>query len=819
MVAGLTVASGGRGAERIGDLLALQGRCKRDPEGYENELLLQLRHFDACLSIFLLQPMTAGSNNSAASDPAAAKELADMAMFLAHMTPLYPQHLGKFPMQLLQLLKSHGATIQPTLRRQLTQALVLLRNRKMISLIDALPVFMDLQLGGDRALRKLSYSHVVQDIRRLNIKNKNDPVNKPLQNILFNSLQDEDENKSKRALAVLAELNRRKVWVDERTSNAICNACFHKSSRIMISALRYLLGYDQAVEEEDEDESSDDEDDGKKPGIPAVSKEEIYKAHKKGTNSSKKKKQAKLERVMRSLAKQQRNKSREMDHGSHAPLQHVHDPQNFAEKLFRRLQGCTERFEIKLMMMQVISRAVGLHKLILLNFYPYLQRYIQPHQRDVTQLLAAAVQSCHDDVPPDAVESMIRQLVNQFVHDRARPEVMAVGLNVVREICMRIPLIMTKELLTDLALYKKSREKAVSAAARSIISVYRQVFPALLDKKDRGRGADLAVKPKAFGEKVVAEGISGIELLADGESGNDDDEDNEDDEENNDDQASDDEPVESGEEEGSDVGEDEEMDHDVEAGDSDDAGSSGMEGLEDDSDMEEEEEEEEDDDDELEKSSKGLRKRKMDCEANQTQEGDAPPVSSQKRQKIKSSEAEEPASTSQSLRQLKKMYASKVEQKAAIEVVSRDGDGILSNEDFQRIRELQAKRAAKAAMAEHGLSKAGKFRQEIAVKLDKHGNLNEKRVNPAHLEARIRKRQEKEERQASVRAGREDRPLFGARTAMKQKKTGGTSNKQKEKSKGMPLAAKRAIIKRTNNRKKMGRRTAEKQFRGKKAWK
>jgi hypothetical protein len=29
------------------------------------------------------------------------------------------------------------------------------------------------------------------------------------------------------------------------------------------------------------------------------------------------------------------------------------------------------------MMMQVISRAVGLHKLILLNFYPYIQRYIQ----------------------------------------------------------------------------------------------------------------------------------------------------------------------------------------------------------------------------------------------------------------------------------------------------------------------------------------------------------------------------------------------------------------------------------------------------------
>lgn len=50
---------------------------------------------------------------------------------------------------------------------------------------------------------------------------------------------------------------------------------------IMISALRYLLGYDQAVEEEDEDDlSSDDEDDASKPGGgAAVSKEAVYKVN------------------------------------------------------------------------------------------------------------------------------------------------------------------------------------------------------------------------------------------------------------------------------------------------------------------------------------------------------------------------------------------------------------------------------------------------------------------------------------------------------------------------------------------------------------
>lgn len=52
----------------------------------------------------------------------------------------------------------------------------------------------------------------------------------------------------------------------------------------------------------------------------------------------------------------------------------------------------------------------------------------------------------------------------------------AIFVGVLNEFEMFLALqIMTPELLTDLALYKKNREKAVAAAARSIISVYRQV--------------------------------------------------------------------------------------------------------------------------------------------------------------------------------------------------------------------------------------------------------------------------------------------------------------------------------------------------------
>lgn len=57
------------------------------------------------------------------------------------------------------------------------------------------------------------------------------------------------------------------------------------------------------------------------------------------------------------------------------------------------------------------------------------------------------VQAVHDEVPPDALSPLLRQLVDQFVHDRARPEVMSLGLKTVRSLCERAPLVMTPELL------------------------------------------------------------------------------------------------------------------------------------------------------------------------------------------------------------------------------------------------------------------------------------------------------------------------------------------------------------------------------------
>jgi len=233
---------------------------------------------------------------------------------------------------------------------------------------------------------------------------------------------------------------------------------------------------------------------------------------KKGTKSSKRKKQAKIKRVMATVKKHARREAATVNEGF-AALHLLHDPQNFAEKLFARLQRSKESWEVRLAMMQVISRVIGVHKLLVLNFYPFLQKYIAPHQRDVTLVLAALVQATHDLVPPDTLQPVMRQLVDQFVHDKSRPEAMTVGLKTVRELCLRCPLIMGSELLQDLAEYKKFRDKEVASAARGIIGLFRELNPALLAKKDRGRGADLDAVPLAYGVQQVAERIDGAELL------------------------------------------------------------------------------------------------------------------------------------------------------------------------------------------------------------------------------------------------------------------------------------------------------------------
>ncbi|KAL0045199.1 hypothetical protein WJX82_000420 [Trebouxia sp. C0006] len=478
-------------------LLALQGCIKRDPEGHADDFALQWRHYKACLDIFNLKP----SKDS--------KEFADLVTFIAQVCTCYPEQTTGFAQEVMDLLDRHYAVLNSALRQSLVKSLILLRNRGHLKSAEVLPLFFRLFRCQDKGLRDLLFKHIVADIKTANQKHRNEQLNRTIQNFLYSLLATDNDVAAKKSLAVLTELWRRHVWRDARTVNVIASAVFNSNSRIMVAALKFFLGQDEAAD----NESDDDDDDDFKAVQP--SKAEVYKANSKGTKSSKKKKQAKLKRVMATVKKQAK-KENANPHDSFAAVQLLNDPQSFAEKLFTQLnvRYKKETWETRLAMITVTARVIGVHKLLMdEKYYASYLNLVQPRQRDVTHVLAALIMACHDLVPPDWLQPVMRHLCNQFVHDRARPEEITVGLKTVREICMRMPLIMSEEVLLDLTAYKKYKEKAVASAARSLITLFREIAPYMLEKKDRGRGADLEARPMEYGAGTVRDRVEGAELL------------------------------------------------------------------------------------------------------------------------------------------------------------------------------------------------------------------------------------------------------------------------------------------------------------------
>merc|ERR1712048_802449 len=110
---------------------------------------------------------------------------------------------------------------------------------------------------------------------------------------------------------------------------------------------------------------------------------------------------------------------------------------------------------------------------------------------------------------------MMMTIANNFVSERNSSEVMAVGLNAIREICSRAPLAMSSDLLQDLVQYKTTKNKTVMMAARSLMHLFRDVDPTLLHKKDRGepseRGGD--GNAKEFAALKADSFVPGAEIL------------------------------------------------------------------------------------------------------------------------------------------------------------------------------------------------------------------------------------------------------------------------------------------------------------------
>ena len=486
------------------DLASLQHKIRNDPPSYREDFVSQYSQYASLLELFLQSPTT--------TDDTGIVRLRDIIDFVAHVADCYPDLTVEFPKDLFRLLELHHASLNSELRDKIVGSLVLLRKKGGITSLTLIHVFWPLLISSSsKTLRELLFEKIVSDLRNSNSKTKNHKLNREVQTICYNLIaSDPTSKKCLWAVKLTREMWKKQIWVDAKAVGIMEMAALSQEGKVVTAAVRFFLGADQEREEAAEEEAQEE--------LPV----DVGKLrHQTGINKKSGKRNKELKYAIHK-AKRQAKRANAPQTLNFSALHLLYDPQGFAEKLFQQhLQPAHPKVRLnllhKLLVLQLVSRLVGMHKLTLVPLYSYFIKFLTPRQPSVTHFLASLAQATHNFVPPDVLEPLVQKIANEFVSEASAGEVASAGLNGIREICFRQPLAMNETLLQDLVQYRKSKDKGVQMAANGLMSLYREANAQLLKKKDRGRDAALGLRSGErqgvrFGQ-VEGGKIEGLELL------------------------------------------------------------------------------------------------------------------------------------------------------------------------------------------------------------------------------------------------------------------------------------------------------------------
>lgn len=545
-------------------LSQLQNLCKRDPAGYREDYDAQVRRLESECGILKLSPQNASPRlieliqfAAAVSSSSYKGEESDRIanMLIDLLVGGQPQDTANGNLQMT--MPTMAMQLHRDVRKSCVSALILMRNKGAIPPLRLLELFFRLMaVVADKGLREMLYKHMVNDIRNINKKGKReDQVNRSIQSYLHRVVSihgqsegvaggGEEENATdiaaKRATDMVCELYRRQVWTDPRTIAILASAVTSKNTTVMARAMRFFLNIEDKMAEDAKRVEEEEWDASQKIDFHRFSKKTAAR-------------QRHVDRQVKNRQKQQRKREGTStdewmdirdDEGVEASkklypaIELLRDPQGLAESVLRRLKTPKSiPYQKKLLMMNFVTRLVGNHELMLLNLYPFLQKYMGGHQRDVTAVLAYTVQACHESVPPDEVYGILKTIAHNFVAERCSEEQMAVGINAIRAICARVPSVLSLEesressgasamdveaFVRDIAAYSNHRDRSVGIAGKAFMNFVRETHPSLLQGKDRGlKGSALhrnKAAPMRYGEHKVSAGVEGADLLVEYES-------------------------------------------------------------------------------------------------------------------------------------------------------------------------------------------------------------------------------------------------------------------------------------------------------------
>ena len=484
------------------DLNLFLSKIHCTPFHYKEEMVEKIAEFNAAFTDF--------KENSQKRD----ETFARLAVFLANVIEYYRKDLAFLVPTICDALNSYATVMHPFVRMKCVQCLTIIHKKGLWDPIDALTFLIKLFIVKDKELRTFLNNHIIASIKKLTEKNKDNSVKTKLQKLFNELLSDANEKVAKRAFLIMTELYKKAILRDKKLGNVIATCVFNDSARVSLMSCMYMV--ENTVEFAINFESSEEEDD----------MENAYDAKEKGKHIKlSRRKEKKLDDDLKKCKRRQKRRGKVAVSENAFLMDDIYNCQEYTDKLFVRLAKGKEKFNHKLAMMALISRMIGRHKLIQPNFYGFLQRYLKPGQKECPKVLMYLSEACHQQVPQESILPVLKYIIMNFANESCKEDRITAGLNSIREMCVRMPLLMEADDLEFLAKLRYFKNKGVSTAARGLINLYRDLNPMLLTKEFRGRekfAEDedrlyLGKKNYLYGEgNEFCERIDGVELLKQG---------------------------------------------------------------------------------------------------------------------------------------------------------------------------------------------------------------------------------------------------------------------------------------------------------------
>ncbi|KAK2197513.1 bifunctional SDA1 domain/Sda1 [Babesia duncani] len=362
-------------------------------------------------------------------------------------------------MQLLHIIKDTRRSMHAKMRRLLISTTFLLRSKRMIDIFTILPQWIELLDLEDRDARWKLFTFIIRDLTIVSKKIKHTKTLGAIQDMIFMSMQRATLPVQLLSCCIAVEMHKRRMWEDAVVVNTLARCALSGNLKMALAGTHFLLGtknyFDTVFAALEEAQENADESAGNSKMI------KVRPVHADG-------------------------------HFDFRAIDNLFDPQSFADELFERCKSKDISFSARILMLHLTSVLIARHGLLVPNFYTFLIKYAFPKQKLVTKILAIAAQAVHPQVPSEFLQPLVKQLVDQFISDDREDEVIAVGINTVREMAAKFSQVLDGDSLAQV-LQVRSKAKPVTMALKSLINLYRQVAPELLHPSMRGKEAGTKV--------------------------------------------------------------------------------------------------------------------------------------------------------------------------------------------------------------------------------------------------------------------------------------------------------------------------------------